>query len=226
MPLGFSTDVSQRSGTLGTDDTARVGFMSDASLARTGGRVDMASKVRDQSTAVLEGFRYRHFDSKLAAHHHVELLDSQGRLKWAEDYDNLITTAGLNRLLDAAFKSGAATPAWFYGLVDGATTPTYDAGDTVVSHAGWSESVDYLELARQAWTPGTIAAGSLDNAASRAAFTMDAGGTIAGCFLVNDDTKGGSTTGTIYGVGGFTGGSRAYEAGDTLRLTSTLSASE
>lgn len=135
----------------------------------------------------------------------------------------IVTTAGKNDLLTQYFKGSAYTAAWFVGLVDGGTTPTYAAGDTMASHAGWTENVGYSNANRVTWTGGTASAGSIDNSGSPAAFNINATGTIAGDFVVSNSTKSG-TTGVLYSESNFTQGNRSVVSGDTLNVTATETA--
>jgi hypothetical protein len=151
---------------------------------------------------------------------HVECF-RDGKLIWEDTFENLVTTAGLNKYLDATLKTGLASPSWFVGLVDGPGSGTsYAAGDVMSSHGGWTENQAYDEANRQAFTPGTIAAGSVDNSAAKAVFTMNSSDTIAGAFLVDENTKGG-TTGTLLGEGDFTAGDRSVIDNDVLNVTVT-----
>lgn len=144
---------------------------------------------------------------------------------WIDDFHNLVTTAGKNKYLDATLKTGLTTPAWYLGLVTGpGGSNTYAAGDTSSSHAGWTESTAYGNANRVTWTPGTVASGSVDNSGSPAVFNINGTATIAGCFMIDNNTKGGST-GTLLGVGNFTGGDRAVQSGDTLTVTVTATQS-
>jgi len=213
------------SGPESVDMAANAGIVNEA--IRTGGGVvgEMSAKGMMAAGISIDGYKYRQFEAKAHTHHHVELRDKDGRLKWAEDFDNLVTTEGLNTLLDATFKTGIAEPAWFVGLVDGAEDPAYAAADVMASHVGWVENVLYDEQVRQNFTPGTIAGGEVDNSDQRAIFTITGDGSIAGCFLTNDAVKE-ATDGILYGVGAFTGGARNVETGDTLRVTSTLSVTD
>jgi hypothetical protein len=148
-----------------------------------------------------------------------------GQLVWREEFSNLVVTAGLNKYLDATLKTGLASPTWFVGLIVGpGSGNTYVIADTMASHAGWVESVVYSNATRPAFTPGAIAAGSVDNSASKASFTINAGGTVAGAFMADNSTKSGST-GTLLGEGNFTGGDRTVVSGDTLnvQITATIS---
>ena len=172
----------------------------------------------------LDRYHYRNFNVIPHSKYEVELFDKNGRLKWSEDFNNLVTTEGLNKILDATFVTGSELPTWFVGLIDGTgETPSFVAGDTIPSHVGWVEYENYLEDVRQAYVPGSISGGTVDNSVSRAIFTMTEAFIIAGCFLVNDSEKGGESNGILYREGAFAGGNRAVEEGDTLRVTITLS---
>lgn len=162
------------------------------------------------------------FTIKSKTRYHVVAVDKEGRLKWEDDFHNIVTTVGMNKVVDACFKTGLASPAWYIGLVDGAGQQVFSEGDTIGTHDGWTENEDYTELVRQDFIPGTVDTGTVDNTDSRAVFTISGDGSIAGCFLIDDDAKG-ATDGVLYGVGAFSGGTRPVEIGDTLRVTTTVS---
>lgn len=94
------------------------------------------------------------------------------------------------------------------------------AADTMASHAPWTDVVPYSNGTRPAWTPGTIANGSVSNTASPAAFTINATDNIFGCFMCNSATKS-ETASLLLGQGTFTGASRSVLSGDTLNVTIT-----
>lgn len=142
--------------------------------------------------------------------------------KWADGFSNLVTTAGKNDLLTQYLKGSAYTAAWFVGLIDNAGFTAINAADTAASHAGWSESSAYSNGTRPALTLGTASAGSIDNSASKASYTINATATINGAFTITNSTKGG-TTGTLYSAGSF-GTPRSVISGDTLQVQVTLSA--
>lgn len=161
---------------------------------------------------------------KMKSVYRFECYDKNGNLKWVEEVPNIVVTAGLNDILNNEFKGAAYTAAWFVGLVDGGSAPTYNAADTMASHAGWTENAGYSNANRPGWTGGAVSGGSVDNSASQASFTINATSTIAGAFLVTNSTKSG-TTGTLYGEASFTGGNRSVVSGDVLNVTVTLTAS-
>lgn len=150
----------------------------------------------------------------------VVCFDSRGREKWRDSFENLVVTAGRNHLLDVAFKSGSQITTWYVGLTG--ASPTFAAADTMSSHAGWTESETYSEGNRQTLTLGTVSAGSVDNSASKATYSINGSATLGGAFLTSNNTKGG-TTGTLYGGGAFSGGNRSVVSGDTVQVTATLS---
>lgn len=141
------------------------------------------------------------------------------KLRWKDGFKNLVVTVGLNKVLDATFKTGG-TPAWYVGLKGNGTV---NAADTMASHSGWSELAPYSNANRPTFTPGSISAGSVDNSAAKAVFNINGSSTVYGCFLSTDNTVSG-TSGTLYGAGDF-GASRAVLNGDTLNVTITLTQS-
>ena len=145
----------------------------------------------------------------------VTCLDSDGNVKWNEEKKNLITTVGLNHILDTQFHAGTATTTWYIGL-KGAGTPV--AGDTMASHAAWSEIVAYSGD-RKEWTEGAASGGSMTNASS-VDFSITGTATIAGAFLNTAST---GTAGTLYGVVDFAS-ARSVISGDTLQVTVTVTA--
>lgn len=180
-------------------------------------RPDMAARAELDSAAAAEigGPLMRSL-------YRFECFDRDGKLKWVEEVPNLVVTAGLNDILDKYFKGSSYSAAHFVGLVDNAGFSAYAAGDTMGSHAGWAESTAYSNANRPTLTLGTVSSGSVDNAASKAQFTINATATIRGAFVTTNNTKGG-TTGTLYGEADFAA-SRSVINGDTLNVTVTLTA--
>lgn len=150
----------------------------------------------------------------------VQCFAPDGSLKWEDEIENLVTTAGKNDALDKYFSGSSYTAAWFMGLVDGASAPSYAAGDTMASHSGWSESTAYSNASRPAPTFNAAASGSKATTATN--FSINATATIAGVFLTTNSTKGG-TTGILYSCGSFSGGNKSVSNGDTLAVTYTAS---
>lgn len=158
----------------------------------------------------------------LGVHYHVVARDPQGNIKWEDEFDNLVVNAGLDDSLDKHLKGSSYTAAWYVGLADG--TPTFAAGDTESSHAGWTEVVAYDEGVRQTLNLGSVSSQSVDNSSSKSVFTISTNDTtIGGAFISTTSTKGGSVD-TLYGGGAFTAADKTLDNDDTLTITVTLTA--
>jgi len=142
-------------------------------------------------------------------------------IKWHEAFDNLVTTAGKNDMLDKYLAGSSYTAAW-YVLLIGSTSYTTGAAvtDTMASHGGWAEDVEYSQAARPTTAWSAAAAGS-KALSSAAVFSINGDGTtIKGCGLNSVATKSG-TTGTLFSAGLFTGGDKVLANGDTLNVSYT-----
>lgn len=118
--------------------------------------------------------------------------------KW--DQKNVLTTEGLNHMLDSTFYGSTQITAWYMGLFESDTTP-------LITHTyavpGFTESTHYEEATRVAYTEAAASACVTTNNASKAAFTIAAttSGTVYGAFLcgggsaatTKEDTAGGGT---------------------------------
>ena len=156
----------------------------------------------------------------------VECIDANGNAKWTEEFHNLVVSTGLQYANTQLFKGITYTATWYMGLVTGpGVSNTYAAGDTMASHAGWSEAVGYAQAARPTLSFGTAstATPSVLSTSTPAVFTVNAPATIGGAFITTGNTKSG-TTGTLFSVGNFTVGDRPVVSGDTINVTYTFSA--
>jgi hypothetical protein len=152
--------------------------------------------------------------------------DKDGALKWEAEEDNLVVNVGLAYMAGSALTSVTQVTSWFIGLYGAGASNTPAAGDTMSSHAGWTEVTAYSQATRVACTFATATTANpsvATNSASVAAFTINATTTVGGAFLVSNSTKGG-TTGTLFSAADFSSpGDRAVTSGDTLNVTYTLS---
>lgn len=149
-----------------------------------------------------------------------ECLDKHGKVKWTDGFKNIIPTVGKNKILDATLVAGLASPSWFVGLKNAGVAVV---GDTMASHASWTELTPYSDATRKAFTPGAVSAGSVSNTASKASFAINATATIGGAFTVDNSTKAG-TTGTLLSAGNFAA-TKDVNDGDTLNVTVTFTIS-
>ena len=159
----------------------------------------------------------------------IECYDKDGKLKWTDESKNLVVNVGLQYMAGTALDgSTARITSWYLGLYGAASSNNPAAGDTMSSHAGWTEVTDYTEATRPAATfvAATTANPSVvTNSASKAQFTMNATVTVGGAFLTSNNTKGG-TSGTLFSAKDFSSpGDRNVVSGDVVLVTYTFSLS-
>lgn len=160
--------------------------------------------------------------------YHVECRDAEGNLRWEDDIENLVTTVGKNDLLDKYLAGSTYTAAFYLGLISAVSYTTGPAaGDTMASHAGWTEAgatntPSYSQATRPA--PSWAAASGGSKATSAAVTFSINGGTnvvVKGAFLATNSTKDG-TTGILFSAGTFSGGDKTVSSGDSLTVTYSL----
>lgn len=160
---------------------------------------------------------------KLGGVFKLQHFNKDGNLIGEQEFPNGITDVGLNKILNDMFDGGSsASPSgtWYCGLIDNAGFSALAAGDTMASHSGWSESTDYTESNRVTWGVGAASARSVTNSTTMD-FSINATVTINGIFIVDNNTKGG-TSGTLWATASFSSAVSAT-SGDTLKVTYTVS---
>jgi hypothetical protein len=155
----------------------------------------------------------------------IECRDEQGNLKWSQATPNLVVNQGLQTMNATYFASATQVPTWYVGLITGpGSGTTIAAGDTLASHAGWTEFTNYTGNRKTAVfaTATTADPSVVTNSASPASFIISGGGgTVAGAFLCSVAT---GTSGTLFSASDFQSpGDRIVVAGDTLNVTYTFS---
>jgi len=186
--------------------------------------VTMQSNVVGSETVGMEG-RY-----------HVVCRDADGNLKWEEEFPNLVNAVGKQLMLDTLLRGSAYTVVGpFLGLISGAS-PTFTAADTMTSHAGWTEFVNYTvggsavrgtAVFAASTSSGTTPSNVTTSAATAITYTITgAGGTVGGCFLVTGTgavSTQNNTSGTLYSAGAFAT-AKVTTAGDTVSVTYSTTA--
>ena len=121
--------------------------------------------------------------------------------RWTEIRHNLVTTLGLNDILDQYFAGSAYTAGWFVGFVDNIAFTTFSAADTAAKITltanppttnGWQEFNKYGG-SRPALVFGAASGGAKSNSGSPASITCNASGEIKGIFLASSTTIGGTS---------------------------------
>jgi hypothetical protein len=154
----------------------------------------------------------------------VTCIGPDGKIKWTEVAHNLVTNVGLQHILDILFVSATTQiDPWYVGITN--ATPSPAAGDTMASHAGWTENENYSEATRQTYVD-VRANQQVTNNASKASFSIDTNTqSIGGAFLTSVNTKGGAT-GTLLCCAAFSAGNKAADDGDTLQVEYQFSAAD
>jgi hypothetical protein len=152
----------------------------------------------------------------------VKCFDAEGNLKWTEEKHNLVVNVGLKDMNDKYFSGSSYTAAWYIGLYGAAASNDPAAGDTMSSHAGWTEVTAYSESTRPAATFGAATTADpsvITNSSSVAVFSINGTTTVGGAFLTSDNTKGG-TSGILFSASDFQSpGDRSVVSGDVLNVT-------
>jgi hypothetical protein len=165
-------------------------------------------------------------EAKATGVYHVECHDKDGNLKWSADTKNLVVNAGLAYMAGTALTSVAQITTWYIGLYGAGASNTPAAGDTMSSHAGWTEVTAYSNSTRVAATFVTATTANpsvVTNAASPATFNINGTTTVGGAFLTSGSAKGG-TTGTLFSAADFSSpGDRSVVSGDIISVTYTFS---
>ncbi len=150
----------------------------------------------------------------------VRIRDKNGRLKKELVAHNGITNVGKDDLLGVMFNAGSQSTTWYVGIIN--TSPTLADTDTMASHSGWVEHDIYSEANRPEWVEDPPASQQITNPA-KTIFTIDEAATVSGFFLVNENTKLG-TTGILWSTAVFAEGDQPVEVSDTIELTYVLTA--
>ena len=158
--------------------------------------------------------------------YHVECHDKDGNLKWTAESKNLVVNVGLQYMAGSALTSTTQVTTWYLGLYGAGASNTPAAGDTMASHAGWTEVTAYSNANRVTATLVTATTANpsvVTNTASPAVFNINGTATVGGAFLTSENTKGG-TTGTLFSAADFgSPGDRSVVNSDTLSVTYTFS---
>ena len=187
-------------------------------------QVTMQSNVVGAESIGVEGY------------YHVVCRAADGSIKWQDEFPNLVNAVGKELMLDTLLSGSAYTTVGpFLGLISGAT-PTFAAADTMSSHGGWTEFINYTVSASavrgtasfsSATSTGTTPTNVTTKTATAITYTITgAGGTVGGCFLVTGSgasSTQNNTSGTLYSAGAFST-AKVTTAGDTVSVTYSTTA--
>ena len=169
--------------------------------------------------------------------YYVVCRDADGNIKWEDEFPNLVNEGGKQLMLDTLLSTSGTytTVGPFLGLISGAA-PTFAAADTMTSHGGWTEFINYTvggsavrgtAVFTSATSTGSTPANVTTKAAAAITYTITgAGGTVGGCFLVTGAgavSTQNDTSGTLYSAGAFAT-AKVTTAGDTVSVTYSTTA--
>jgi len=187
-------------------------------------QVTMQSNVVGAESVGVEGY------------YHVVCRAADGSIKWQDEFPNLVNAGGKELMLDTLLSGTSYTTVGpFLGLISGAS-PTFAAADTMTSHGGWTEFVNYTvggsavrgtASFSSATSTGTTPTNVTTKTATAITYTITgAGGTVGGCFLVTGSgasSTQSNTSGTLYSAGAFST-AKVTTAGDTVSVTYSTTA--
>lgn len=159
----------------------------------------------------------------------VQCFDKDGKLKWEDDIENTVVTVGKNLALDTILAgAGYSVVGPFMGLISSISFSAIAAGDTMASHAGWTEAgitnAPTYSGGRKTAVFSAASAGAKALSAALA-FAITGSGTIKGCFIVYGAgalSTVDNTAGTLLSAGLFTGGDKVVVNTDTLNVSYSL----
>lgn len=190
--------------------------------------MEVLSGADRSGAAAVRGTTYGEYVEAKGAYF-VECVGSDGKLKWRDTAQNLVTTVGKNELLDRSLAGSSYTVTGPYlGLISSTSYSAIAAADTMSSHGGWVEagganSPTYSGSRKTAaWAAASAGSKAL---AAPLSFSITSTGTVKGCFMVFGSTATSAVDGTVgilLSAGLFAGGDKSVANGDTLNVSYSL----
>ena len=190
----------------------------------------------DQAEITLQAGAAQNETVGVEGFYQVECRDAQGNLKWTEEFPNLVNAIGKQLMLDTLLKGSAYTVTGPYLGLIGTTSPTFAASDTMTSHSGWTEFINYTvggsavrgtAVFGSSTSTGSSPSNVTTSTATAITYTITgAGGNVTGCFLVTGSgasSTQSNTGGTLYSAGAFAT-AKTVTAGDTVSVTYSTTA--
>jgi hypothetical protein len=190
----------------------------------------------DQAEITLQAGAAQNETVGVEGFYQVECRDAQGNLKWTEEFPNLVNAIGKQLMLDTLLKGSAYTVTGPYLGLIGTTSPTFAASDTMTSHSGWTEFINYTvggsavrgtAVFGSSTSTGSSPSNVTTSTATAITYTITgAGGNVTGCFLTlgsGASSTQSNTGGTLYSAGAFAT-AKTTTAGDTVSVTYSTTA--
>jgi hypothetical protein len=190
----------------------------------------------DQAEITLQAGAAQNETVGVEGFYQVECRDAQGNLKWTQEFPNLVNAIGKELMLNTLLKGSAYTVTGPYLGLIGTTSPTFAASDTMTSHSGWTEFINYTvggsavrgtAVFGNASSTGSSPSNVTTSTATAITYTITgAGGNVTGCFLTlgsGASSTQSNTGGTLYSAGAFAT-AKTTTAGDTVSVTYSTTA--
>jgi len=165
---------------------------------------------------------------EIVGHYDIQCIGPDGKVKWEESFDNLVTTVGKNLALDTILAGSSYSVTGPYMGLIGTQGGSILAADTMASHSGWLEAgnanTPTYSGSRKTAVFSSASAGS-KALSSALSFSITGTGTVTGCFMVFGSGAVATidnTSGTLLSAGSFTGGSKSVSSGDTINVSYSL----
>lgn len=187
----------------------------------TASHVETAT-ARDAVTADLK--RPHGEQVELTGRYTATLIGVDGKVKWRDASDNVITTLGRNLLFNAALGASAYTASGYIGVIGSNGYVSAPAQtDTIAQHPGWMEAMFTGNRIAPTWN----AASNGSKVTQTVSFNITNVGTMKGLFLVmstpgtsDASATPGIATGVLFSAGLFSGGDKGPTSiGDRLDVT-------
>lgn len=166
--------------------------------------------------------------SIISGRYFAECIGPDGKVKWSDYFDNVVTTVGKNYMLETALQaSGLTTVGPYMGLISSTSYSAVAAADTMASHAGWLEAGNAnapTYTAPRKTLAFSAASGGSKATSSAASFAITGTGTVKGAFVVTSTSAVSTidnTSGTLFSAGLFSGGDKTVANGDTINVSYT-----
>src|ERR1700723_2020957 len=149
---------------------------------------EQCNPLASADASVVRGAPHRE-EAQATGRYEVVCIGAEGKEKWRDSFDNLVTTQGKNKALDVHLRGQTQITTWYLGLISSVSWSAVNAADVAAQingTNGWKEAGN-ANAPSYGSTRGTLtvgnasAAGSL-TASAATAFSITGSGTIKGCF--------------------------------------------
>lgn len=184
----------------------------------------------DKLASILSAGGYSKDEALVLGRYQAIFRSAGGDVYHEEEFDNLVTLAGKQLLLDSTLGPSAYTLVGPYmGCISSTSFSAIVVGDTMASHAGWLEAgttnaPTYANRLTLTFAGSTTSSPSASKATSSTnTFTFTGSGTVQGAFIVTGTgavATNLSTAGVLFSAGAL-GAAQPVISGNTLTLTYT-----